>query len=440
MMFDDEYAASLLKSGIIEAKAGEINLARNYLDRAIYAASDHDLRAEAWYWMSTTTQKAGEKRKMLENALANDLMHARARRALAVLDGKLKQDEIVNPDALPPAPDHLTSVDAERFVCPKCGGRMVYAPDGHSLVCEYCTRREALGTKPSQAEEQDFYVAMATARGHRKPVAVQVFHCHGCGSEFVLPPDVMSATCAYCNSPHVVKLDETRELIEPEGIIPHAFSQHRAAEILVAWVENHKIPPQDKVEIPRGLYVPVWTFDIGGGIDYSGDMVEQERQFGQRANQVRHVADRYAVSVDDLPVPASRKLARSLESLLPTYRLEALQAYDARYLADWMAEVYDIPMADASLDARSRAYQRYKPIIAADLAPITNLRMSSANLAIESFKLVLLPLWTTTFRYDGQEIPLLINGQTSAVQGRVPHGETRKFLGWLEDLLGIEDQ
>jgi hypothetical protein len=169
-------------------------------------------------------------------------------------------------------------------------------------------------------------------------------------------------------------------------------------------------------------------------------VVEQERQFGQPVNQVRHVADRYAVSVDDLPVPASRKLARSLESLLPTYKLEALQAYDARYLADWMAEVYDVPMADASLEARSRAYQRYKPIMAADLAPITNLRLSSANLAIESFKLVLLPLWTTTFRYDGQDYPLLINGQTSAVQGHVPHGETRKFLGWLEDLLGIEDQ
>ena len=97
-----DYSKELLRSGIIDAKAGHRESARRYLDRAVYMSNDHDVLAEAWYWMSQVVDEAVEKRKALENCLAHDLQHARARRALAVLDGKLKADEIINPDHLPP--------------------------------------------------------------------------------------------------------------------------------------------------------------------------------------------------------------------------------------------------------------------------------------------------------------------------------------------------
>ena len=78
-MFSD-YDKELLKSGIIEAKAGNREVARHYLDRALNAAHDHDLLAEAWFWMSEVLDDMGEKRKALENCLSYDLQHARARR------------------------------------------------------------------------------------------------------------------------------------------------------------------------------------------------------------------------------------------------------------------------------------------------------------------------------------------------------------------------
>ncbi|HRQ22690.1 MAG TPA: hypothetical protein PLF42_04590, partial [Anaerolineales bacterium] len=99
------YAKELLRTGIIEAKAGRNDTARRYLDRAIYMAGSHDLLAEAWFWMSETLDGAAEKRKALENCLSHDLHHTRARRSLAILDGKLKADDVVNPDRLPAAPD-----------------------------------------------------------------------------------------------------------------------------------------------------------------------------------------------------------------------------------------------------------------------------------------------------------------------------------------------
>jgi DNA-directed RNA polymerase subunit RPC12/RpoP len=370
--------------------------------------------------MSMVTQEPGDKRKALENCLSHDLQHARARRALAVLDGKLKADEVIDPDKLPPAPEGLRTADARRFMCPKCGGRMSFAPDGGSLVCEYCTRNQTLTAGP--ADEKDFIVAMATARGHGRPLQEQVFHCSGCGAEFILPPKQMSASCVYCDSPHVVSLEKTRDLLAPDAIIPHAFDQKLAAQMLIQWVEGNGIEPEKKVNQPRGLYLPSWTFDIGGAIDYTGEVIENEEiTFGRRGGQrLVRITDRYPVMVDDLPLPASRKTSAVFLKLIPTFEMKSAKPYDPRYLAGWPAEIYDVPMADASLDARSRAYARTKQELPSRLGNMKLIHTSSANLAVESFKLNLLPVWMTEIPFDGREHLMLINGRNGFVASDIP--------------------
>jgi hypothetical protein len=429
-----EYAESLLRSGIIEAKAGENGTARRYLERAVNAGGDYAILCEAWYWLSKVTDDTAEKRSALENCLSFDLNHTRAHRDLAVLDGKLDASEIINPDALPLVSTDPTQASADRFMCPQCGAKMVFAPDGVSLVCEHCTRGQILQSK-GDAEEQDFLIAMATARGHGKPVATQVFHCQGCGAEFILPPDVISVTCAYCDSPHVVSLEAFRDLLPPEGVIPQAFDQKQAARLLVDWVQGNGIQPQGKVDLPRGVYLPTWTFDIGGGIGYRGDRYESEDGFRGNAQKVVHVDDEYPVHINDLPFPASRKIAAHLTRFLPTFDLRATRSYNPRYLANWAAEVYDVPMADASLDARSRAYAQLKRSLPGEITSLFNLKTSSASLTIESFKLVLLPVWITEIPLDDKKLLVLINGQNGVVQGDKPQKPKNSLFDWLEDLM-----
>lgn len=435
------YAKELLRSGIIEAKTGDRDAARRYLDRAIYMAGSHEVLAEAWFWMSAALDDAAEKRKALENCLSHDLHHTRARRALAILDGKIKADELVNPDNLPAAPEGLRSADAERFMCPKCGGRMSFAPDGSSLVCDYCTRAHALGLGVKPEDEKDFIVAMATLKGHGRPLQEQAFHCNGCGAEFILPPEQISADCAYCDSPHVVRLENSKDLLAPDAVIPHAFSRKRAVQLLVEWVEGNGITPEKQVELPRGLYLPLWTFDIGGTLDYTAEMVEYEEQaFGsQRERKVRRVTEKYPVLVDDLPLPASRKLSAVFSKLIPTFELKSLQPYDPRYLASWPAEIYDVPMADASLDARSQAFNKLKRDLPSLLGGINIVHTSSANMLVTSFKLNLLPVWMTEIPFGGREHLVLINGQSGIVASDLPEKDDEEeggLFGFLADLLG----
>jgi hypothetical protein len=440
-MFGD-YGKELLRSGIIDAKAGYKESARRYLDRAVYISNDHDVLAEAWFWMSEVLDEASEKRKALENCLAHNLRHAQARRSLAILDGKLKADEVINPDKLPLAPEGLRLANAERFMCPKCGGRMSFAPDGQSLRCEYCSRNQRFSlAQPGSAHEKDFIIAMATARGHGKPLEQQVFHCEGCGCEFILPPNQISITCVYCGSPHVVNWESEEQLLAPDGIIPHAFDQKRAIQVLVEWVKTNKIKPEKQVDLPRGVYLPLWTFDLGGGIDYVGETPgAAEIELGDRQQRKTRVSDCYPVQINDLPIPAARKLSSVFLRLIPTFELKGIKPYDPRYLASWPAEVYDIPMAEASLDARSQGYLLYKHDLPNLLMSMDLISTSSAKLTVESFRLNLLPIWVTEIPFDGRQHLILTNGQNGIIESDFPEKSSRSkksggLMEYLSDLL-----
>jgi hypothetical protein len=346
----------------------------------------------------------------------HDLKHTRARRELAILDGKIRPEEMVDPDALPPAPEGLIQADAARFMCPKCGGRMSFTPDGGSLVCEFCTRQEALNAPALDAREQDFIVAMATMRGHHKPLRQQVFHCDGCGAEFTLPPTLISAACLYAHPPWL-----RWRLTGPDrtGCSPAARLDRKRAALSPGGVASRiKIKPGTLSETPRGLYLPVWTFDLGGEIKYTGTVVQRQTRFGEAVQASVHVEDTYPVQVNDLPIPASRSLSELLAMLLPTFDLKEIKPYMAQYLADWPAEVYDVPMGDASLDARSQAFRLLKHDLPALLEPLKLISTSSQSMTVDSFRLLLLPVWVA--RISRAEGEVLINGRNGAAAGDVP--------------------
>ena len=127
------------------------------------------------------------------------------------------------------------------------------------------------------------------------------------------------------------------------------------------------------------------------------------------------MTDQYPVMVDDLPLPASRKPSAVFLKLIPTFDMKSIKPYDPRFLASWPAEIYDVPMADASLDARSQAYKKYKRDLPHLINNMNIVHTTSTNLVIESFKLNLLPVWMTELPFDGREHLVLINGQNGIV-------------------------
>jgi len=434
--FDSDYDSELVKTAIFHIKVGEIDTARRYLERALDVADDEETRAQASLWLSEITSDPAQKRSLLETVLAWDSNNAQARRALLILDGKLKPEEIVDADHLPAETGgQVQAASPDRFTCPNCGARMVFAPDGHSLYCEHCSRNETLADQFDSKEpaERDFLLAMATAQGHRKPVAMHSFQCKGCGATFLLAPEVISATCSYCGSPHVIAVDESRELIEPDGVIPFAFEQKNAGQYLVKWATKKKVKPDGKVQMPKGIYLPVWSFSLGGEISYTAQIVVNESR--GRKVVIKTITDNYPVLASDVPVAATRKFGKLLESALAGFKLAEAVPYDPRFLSDWLAEVYEISMSDASLDARKKVYdktQHEAAIMLGTQGNVENFRSSSSRMSVESFKLILAPLWLASYAVEGKSYNVLVNGQSGAVVGETP---SLDLLGWVENIL-----
>ena len=417
-----EYDNDLLREGILHYRAKEFISARNYIERALENADDQQTRAQANYYLSLLSDDPVQKRQYLEETLAIDMTHAEARRALAVLDGKLKPNDIVDPDKMPAPLTGTVTVQADRFTCPKCGGRMVYAPDGSSLICESCNRNQSLSTSAGSAG-QDFIVAMADGSGLRKPVTVQTFKCQGCGAVFMLAPDEISAVCAYCGSIHVVALAEKQQMIEPDSILPMAFDQKQATWQLVHWVEKVKITPQEQVQAPRGLYLPAWTFDIIGTIPWNGTVYRNKREV-----PVSGLKD---LNFNDVRILGSKKLANLMVKALPEFDVVNATTYDARFLAGWMADMYDLPMADASLDARQVAVEHMRAMVRQEFGQLQNLNYSTSGIMVSAFKLILVPVWVTEIKTPDRSGRVLINGRTGSVHSEFPESG---LAGWLDTI------
>ncbi len=424
-----DYDNELFKQAYINWKAGETSLARHYVERALELADDNETRLKASFLMSRLVSDPTEKRKLLETVLAYEPTHPQARRELAILDGRLKPEDIIDPDRPPLQSTAPLNASADRFTCPTCGGRMVFAPDGQSLVCEFCANHQNLKNGKTAAE-QDFILSMATAKGHQKPVAMQGLHCYGCGAEYVLGPQTLSLTCAFCGSNLVVKVTETKQLVPPGAVIPFALDEQAAAHRFTEWLRSSKIRPQRTPEKPRGLYFPVWTFDIFGEVPWKA-VVSKGR------DQYETIEGVGAITYNDLPVPAARSLPPLLKKSLFTFDFLNPVPYDPRFLASFPAELYDIAMADASLDARAEAARRaprdVREQISIDpFASIQNVSVSSARLSVNSFRLVLIPLWLAEYHAEEKDHPILINGQSGELfSGKGGAG----LLGWLDAVI-----
>ncbi len=426
----------LLVRGVAAFKARDFGEARHYLEWLLRLEPPTDQRLDALVYLAEISCDPAEQHSLLEDALALNPADPRARRQLAILDGKLNPEQVVDPNKLipPTAPLRAVETAARRFTCPACGGRMVFTPDGQSLVCESCARREhsaaGVGLHPGPDDglpaspgvpEEDFTVVMATARGHLTPTRQHVFACQGCGTSFLLQPQQLSLTCPYCESVYVIEEAQSRELVTPGGVIPFHVDEGRALQIVQNWLRTFPSSSPLLTDPGHGLYLPAWAFDLGGQVTWRCQVkARRDLWSGRETWETRQ--DVELVYFGDLLIPASRRLPEACRPGLAQYNLKELVPYNERYLADWPAETYQVTVGDASLEARMCAFQKEQERVKARLMlqQVRDLTFSSLGIIVESFKLVLLPAWLSYYTLDGQRYDVMVNGQTGQVTGPRP--------------------
>lgn len=497
MSFSRGHAQELLMNGMAAAKSGDRKdwtEAEYYLEWVLRTDADLDQQTDAWYWLSRVTDDPARKRECLENVLSIRPSNADARRDLAILEGRLKPQDMranpVQPGAAVVPDSEVESGEAMRFKCPKCGALVTYNPNIGMLSCQFCgTRLDEQGQVAEGSSsggigggvgEQDWVAAIYTEKGHRWALPEnRVLECQGCGATVTFSPARVSALCLYCGSPYSARVvaPDADDLREPDGVVPFRFDARVAIGYAREWLNEQSSllgVPDDlsalaAMQGATPIYLPFWTFDMTGEVRWSGwvradmdiggvglDNVDNALRMGGAAlglftgdfditarsvagmaakrfdtSNMVHTNGATGVILDDVLVPATTSVPeQTLEKL--KYNTDEAVPYKEEMLANWTAEVYSVSMADASLKAREQAVKEADAQIALETSGAAhNMMVDRTGLSVMSYKLLLLPMWTTGYTYRGQAYRLFVNGQSGQVVGEVPRSDSpiRKLFG-----------
>ncbi len=244
----------------------------------------------------------------------------------------------------------------------------------------------------------------------------------------MLSPQMLSLTCPYCAAVYVLDHPETHPIIPPEGIIPFLIDEKTATRAMRQWLKEQGMASGVRTRKLRGLYSPAWTFDLSGQIPWTCLRHDGE-------NWVPY-SGRTLILKNDLLVPATHSLPAEITTHLDEFDLTGLVPYDPAYLADWPAETYQIAATDAAMSARWKAIEAAQGRVAEEIVEsISDLKTGPASVLIESYRLILLPLWITKYRWEGKLFDLAVDGESARVWASAP---ARGLRGFLNRMLGSD--
>ncbi|MGN7869276.1 zinc ribbon domain-containing protein [Paracoccus sp. 22332] len=365
-----------------------------------------------------------------------------------------------------------------RYPCERCGASLRFQPGQQVLVCDWCGHRQAIGDGPARAparqtrggvEGEDAILAdPETGRalqwdaGHKAPelaeipleqglrldagsdlaATVRLLSCPNCGAQIEVGDSSHAGACPFCATPVVTDTGTSRK-IKPQGVLPFRLAEDQAHRAMRDWLGGLWFAPSGLTAYARrgrrmrGVYSPFWTFDARTRSSYAGqrgdyyyETVYVTQQVNGRSQQVarqvrrtrwRPAQGRVARDFNDVVVLASASLPRKFSDGLAPWDLSHLRPYRPDYLAGLEAEAYTIPLYDGHKTARAEMagviLNDARRAIGGDEQRVDHI---STDYADETFKHILLPVWTAAYRYNGKSYRFVVNGQSGRVVGERP--------------------
>lgn len=340
-----------------------------------------------------------------------------------------------------------------RWPCTACGADLTYAPGQTDLVCPYCGQSQSIA--PASAADKAralgevplaLGLAAVATEGAGADAAlseeVRSTSCPSCGAVVEFAGATHATLCPFCATPVAVDTGSHRRL-KPQALAPFVLTEPEAHDALTRWLGSLWFAPNRLLEFTRkgramtGIYVPFWSFDADTASRYTGqrgehyyetrmvsvqvDGKQQMREERVQKTRWHSASGRVARFFDNILVMAATSLPKDLGNGLTPWNLDKLEPYAPDYLAGFQAEGYTVALPDGHAEARVRMERVIEHDIRRDIGGDEQ-RITSVDTdwRDESFKHVLLPVWTAAYRYGGKSYRFVINGQTGKVRGQRP--------------------
>ncbi len=351
-----------------------------------------------------------------------------------------------------PAPEGADSPGAPSgdLSCEVCGAPVTWSPGDRALRCAHCGGVTEVEVEEMDIEERPISEAADAARGFG--LEVRVLACEVCQARVTFDGATISRSCPFCGSPGVLDQAASRNALRPESLIPLEVGREAVDRNFKDWTRKLWFRPNalKRVDVGTavGVYVPAWAFDADVHARWtaqSGTYYWVTQTYTVRVNGRTQVRTRQVRKVrwwpsrgerrdfhDDVLVFASRGVDTELAHALGPYSTGELVPYSPEFLAGWRAEEYQVDLLDGWDIGREQIRVRQRKLCAGDVPGDTHRRLRVRNQFFDvRWKLMLLPMWSVTYRLGGKSYAVLVHGETGRVAGKAPYSWVKISLAVL---------
>ena len=338
-------------------------------------------------------------------------------------------------------------VEIEHLKCHSCGGEMTFSPKDGMLVCPYCGFKQELGSEgPVSKHSYSGNTRLNTGLEGENVTA----HCDNCGASITVEKTTAALTCPFCTSPIKIEQDAAASVV-PDGVVQFQVSQKDAVRCFKDWIKGRFFSPRElrqlaKMQKINGVYLPHFLFDCETHSHYTAEAgthyyvtetvtVTRDGKTVQEQKQVQKtrwatVSGEYDESFEHWKANASKNVDEKLVKL--DFNASDVKPYAKEYLYGFEAENNSIALDSCWETVKKEISQRLNQNIRSQISAdeVRNLDFSPDFKEI-NYQYVLLPVWISSYTFQGKVYQVMINGQTGQIKGQAPLSAARILLSIL---------
>ena len=320
---------------------------------------------------------------------------------------------------------------ADSVKCEGCGSNMVFEPESKTLKCPHCGNQKSFG-EVSLAQEIDLFSGLQGNSLWQENEAV-VFACDSCGAKVVLSNGETAASCPFCGTAHVRKMDELAG-VKPNALIPFAFDSEKAISLSKAWAKKRLYAPREfkkkvSADNVKGVYAPCFTFDSKTSSYYEGKIGQtRTRTVGSGKNRRtetyvvwRYIRGTFDYDFDDVLITAGTKLGQAELNRISPFDTNNSISYQEKCLLGFMAYHYDVELESCWTNAKEVIDGSLRSLILSQYVHdrVAYLNVSTSHSSV-TYKYVMLPVYVGNYSFKDKLYNFYVNGCTGKVYGKTP--------------------
>ena len=321
------------------------------------------------------------------------------------------------------------------YRCESCGGIMEFDVKTQMLKCPNCDNTLEIINDQSRIVEHTLTIeAVRSIKVEEKESTTM--ECSGCGAAMEVGAHETATKCPYCGSSYVLA-KEQKSVIIPDGVVPFKIDKNQVLVEFRTWIKKRWLAPNALKQLYQhggfqGIYLPYWTFDAEVSCYYTaqGGRDREESYRDDEGNEhTKTVTDWYPTSgninhfFDDVQVAATKSYGRGFFNGIEPFDFSQLASYSPDYISGYLSENYSVSLDDGHKEAINEMDNELVLMAARDVerrydhSRNINIRPDYSN---ETFKHLLLPIYSTTYSFKNKTYNVMINGQTGKIKGEYP--------------------